>query len=184
MSTNNGPFLVFSTIAWVRLTVQELLDGGPVLDGSSPASQHAGEKLPVTVIERWAAARLLDDLERRGDSIRVVRRADVDPLHAFVQPLECSGVVARRDTLRNLRLVGPQRDHEAVHLVHERLHPRLERSHRAVGLGEPLREVDLELGGSVPRMGNPGKDITGQEAHGEAVRVVHDDRVVDRQAER
>ena len=81
-------------------------------------------------------------------------------------------------------VVGPQRDHEAVTLVDARLHSRLKRSHRALGFGEPLRKLDFELCDLLPDRCDSGKDVTRQQAHRELVRVVKNDRVVDRQAKR
>ena len=102
-----------------------------------------------------------------------------------MQPLERIRVVGRRDLSRRHRfVVGPQRDHEAVTLVDARLHSRLERSHGALGFGEPLRKLDLELRDLLRRRCDPGKDVTRQQAQREPVRVVKNDRVVDRQAER
>ena len=105
--------------------------------------------------------------------------------HAGVQPLERVGVVGWWDISRRHRLVvGPQRDREAVTLVDARLHPRLERSHRALGFGEPLSELDFELCDLVPDRCDPGKDVARQQPQRELVRVVKNDRVVDRQVER
>ena len=81
-------------------------------------------------------------------------------------------------------VVGPQRDHEAVMFVDARLHSRLQRGHRALGLGEPLRKVDFELRDLVRNRCHSGKDVTGQQSQSELVRVVKNDRVVDRQAKR
>ena len=55
------PVLRAEHVAWVRLAVQELFGGGPVVDGSALASQRAAEKLPVGVLERGTAVELLDD---------------------------------------------------------------------------------------------------------------------------
>ena len=69
-------------------------------------------------------------------------------------------------------------------LVDARLHSRLQSSHRALGFGEPLRKVDFELRGLVRDRCDSGKDVTGQQSQSEPVRVVKNDRVVDRQVKR
>jgi hypothetical protein len=80
------------------------------------------------------------------DSIREVWRRDIDLPHAGMQPLERIRVVGWRDLFRRYRfVVGPQRDYEAVKLVNARLHSRLKDADGALGFGEPLRELDLEL---------------------------------------
>ena len=69
-------------------------------------------------------------------------------------------------------------------LVDARLHSRLQSSHRALGSGEPLGKVDFELRRLVRERRDSSKDVTGQQSQREPVRVVKDDRVVDRQVER
>ncbi|HEX4815077.1 MAG TPA: hypothetical protein VFV66_20230 [Nonomuraea sp.] len=65
-----------------------------------------------------------------------------------------------------------------------RLHSRVESGHRAPGCGEPLSERDLEPGDLLRGWRHPGEDVTRQQAQGELVRVMKNDRVVDRQTER
>ena len=70
-------------------------------------------------------------------------------------------------------------------LVDARLHSEAPRAcHRALGSGEPLRKVDFELRGLVRDRCHSGKDVTWQQSQSEPVRVVKNDRVVDRQIER
>ncbi len=69
-------------------------------------------------------------------------------------------------------------------LVDARLHSRLQSSHWALGSGEPESEVDFEPRDLVRHRCDPGKDVTGQQSQGELVRVVENDRVVDRQVKR
>ena len=69
-------------------------------------------------------------------------------------------------------------------LVDARLHSRLESSHRALGLGEPLRKFDFELCDLMRRRCDPSKDVARQQAYRESVRVVKNNRVIDRQTER
>jgi hypothetical protein len=65
-------------------------------------------------------------------------------------------------------------------LVDARLHSGLKSSHRALGFGEPLSKVDFELRGLVRYRCDSSKDVTGQQSQSEPVRVVKNDRVVDR----
>ncbi len=119
------------------------------------------------------------------DPVREVRRRDIELPHAGMEPLERIGVAGWGDLSRRHRfVVGPQRDHEAVTLVDAGLHSRLKSSHRALGSGEPLSKVDFELCHLMRYMCDPGKDVTGQQAQSELVRVVKNDRVVDCQVKR
>jgi len=65
-----------------------------------------------------------------------------------------------------------------------RLYPGFQSSHRALGFGEPLGKLDLELGGLMRCRCDSGKDVTRQQPHGEPVRIVNNDRIVDDQTER
>ena len=78
-------------------------------------------------------------------------------------------------------MVGPQRDHEAITLIDTWVHSRLESSHRAPGLGEPLSKPDLELRDLMRYGCHPGQHVTGQQTQSELVRVMKNDRVVDGQ---
>ena len=81
-------------------------------------------------------------------------------------------------------VVRPQRDREPVALVDARLDAGLEPGHRGIGFGEPLRDLDFELGACPVRDGgHAGEHAAGQQAHGEPVRVVEDDRVIGAQVE-
>jgi len=57
------------------------------------------------------------------------------------------------------------------------------RGNRARGIGEPLSKVDFELGNLMPYMSHSGKDVARQQTHGELVRIVKNDRVVNRQVQ-
>ena len=87
------PVLRAEHVAWVRLAVQQLLGGAAVADRSSQASQRVAEKLPVRVGERRSAVAARNELLRLRDSIREVRRRDIELPHAGMQPLERIGVV-------------------------------------------------------------------------------------------
>ena len=77
----------------MRLAVQQLLGGAAVADRSSQASQRVAEKLPVRVGERRSAVAARNELLSLRDSIREVRRRDIERPHAGMQPLERIGVV-------------------------------------------------------------------------------------------
>jgi len=96
-------------------------------------------------------------------------------------PLECLGILGWRDVSRRHRLVPrPQRDREAVTHVDTRLHPRFERFHRAAGFGKPPTDLDFELSAGLMRYGrHPSKNVTRGQAHGDAVRVMDNDRIID-----
>ena len=64
------------------------------------------------------------------------------------------------------------------------MRPRLQRRHRALGRGKPLRELDLERGGVSRLRRDAGKDVARQQAHSQVVGVVQNDRVGGGQAER
>ena len=57
-------------------------------------------------------------------------------------------------------------------------------SHRALGFGEPLGKLDLELCDLTRSWRDPGNDVTRQQAHSELVRIVKNDRIIDGQAKR
>ena len=82
-------------VAWVRLAVQQLLGSAAVADHSSQPSQCAGEQLPIRVGELRREIATRDELLGLGDSIREVRRRDIERAHAGVQALERVGVGGR-----------------------------------------------------------------------------------------
>jgi len=60
----------------------------------------------------------------------------------------------------------------------------LQRSYRALGFGEPLGKLDLELCDLMRCRCDSGKDVTRQQPHSEPVRTVKNDRIVGGQAKR
>ena len=179
------PVLRAEHIARVRLAVQELLRGAAVGDRSSQAAQRAAEKLPVRVGERRSLVAVRDELLSLCDSIREVGRRDIELPHARMQPLERLRVVGWRHLSRRHRwVVGPQSDDEAVTLVGARLGSWLKSSHRAIGLGEPSSKLEFELSHLLRLRCDSGKDVTREQAHSELVRVLENDRIVDRQVKR
>ena len=99
-----------------------------------------------------------------------------------MQPLERTGVVGWRGLRGPHRfVVGPQRDGEAVTLVDAWLHPGLKRGRRAPGLGQQLGKLDFELRDLMLDRCHPGKHVTRPQTQGELVRVMKNDRVIDRQ---
>jgi hypothetical protein len=89
------PVLRGEHVARVRLAVQQLLGAAVLADHSSQASQRVAEKLPVRVGERRSVVAARDELLSLLDSIREVRRRDVELAQAGMQPLERTGVVGR-----------------------------------------------------------------------------------------
>ena len=87
------PVLRAEHVARVRLAVQQLLGGAAVADRSSQASQRVAEKLPVRVGERRSEVAARNELLSLRDSIREVRRRDIELPHAGMQPLERIRVV-------------------------------------------------------------------------------------------
>ena len=123
---NSSPFFVLSTLPRVRLAVQQLLGGAAVADRPPQASQRVGEKLPVRVGELRSEVAARNELLRLRDSIREVRRRDIDLPHAGMQALERVRVVGWRELSRRHRfVVGPHVDREAVTHVDARLDSRL-----------------------------------------------------------
>ena len=140
------PVLRAEHVARVRLAVQQLLGGAAVADRSPQASQRVAEKLPVRVGELRSVVAARNESLRLRDSIREVRRREIDLPHAGMQALERVRVVGRRDLSRRHRfVVGPHVHDEAVTHVDAWLDSRLKRSHRALGFREPLGKLDLEL---------------------------------------
>jgi hypothetical protein len=170
----------------VRLAVQQLLGGAPVGDRLLQASQCVAEKLPIRVSECRSAVAAPNQPLSLGDSIREVRRRDIDLPHAGMQPLERVCILGWRDRSRQHRLVvDPQRDHEAVTHVDARLHARLKRSHWARGFRKSLRKLDFERCARLMHdVRDPSNDVTGQQAHNDPVRVVKHNRVIDGQVKR
>jgi hypothetical protein len=180
------PVLRPEHIARVRLAVQQLLGSAPLIDRPPQRSQRGAQKLPVRIPKFRRVGAVAKQPLRLRDSICEVRRGEINLPHASMQPLERLRILGWCDVSRRCRLVvGPQRDHEAVTHVDARLHPRLKRSHRAIGCGEPPRDLNFERGACLMRhVRDPRKNVTRQEAHSEPVRVVKNDRVIDSQAKR
>jgi hypothetical protein len=179
------PVLRVEHVSRMRLAVQKLLGDAEFGDSSSEPAQRAGEKLSVQVGERRRLVARRDQLLRVFDSSREVGRGDSELAHASMQPFERVRVVGWFNLAgRHGRVVGPQGDDEAVTLVGARRRSRLKRSHRAAGLAEPLGKLDLEQRGVLRLRCDSGEDVTRQQADGEVVRVLKNDRVVDRQAKR
>ena len=168
------PVLRAEHVPGMWLAVQQLLGRAAVDDRLSHVSEGADQKLSVVVGERGCAVFARDKVLGLRDSIREVRRRDVLPSHALMQPLEGLRVVGWRDVVLRCPglVVGPQRHREAVTLVDARLHPRLESGHGAVGSSEPLSEVDFERCNLLPCMSDPGEDIARQQTQGDLVRVL------------
>jgi hypothetical protein len=143
-SAKSSPFFVLSKLP-VCGSEQQLLGGAPVCDRPPQISQCVAEKLPVPVSERLSVVAAPKKPVSLRDSVREVRRRDIDLPHAGMQPLERVCVLGWRDlSRRHTFVVGPQRDHEAVTHVDARLHSRLKRSQRALGFRESLSKLDFD----------------------------------------
>jgi hypothetical protein len=69
--------------------------------------------------------------------------------------------------------------------VDSRLDSRFKRSHRTTGVSEPPSDLDFELCRRLTLHGrDPGNDVTRQQAEGEPIRVVENDRVIGPKAKR
>jgi hypothetical protein len=180
------PVLRPEQIARVRFAMQELLGGATLTDRPPQLSQRVDQKLSICIPELRSVGAVANQPLRLRDSIREVRRREIDLPHASVQPLERLRILGWRNILRRYRLVvGPQRDDEAVTHVDARLHPRLKCSHRAIGFSKPPSNLDFELCACLMRhVRDPSKNVTRQQAHSEPVRVVQNDRVIDPQVKR
>ena len=102
--------------------------------------------------------------------------------HPGMQALEQMRVVGwRKLSRRHGFVVGPHANDEAVTNVGTRLHPRVERGHRAIGFGEPRSDLDFQRGAScqMERGRDPGNDVARHQVEDEPVRIVQNDRVVD-----
>src|SRR6266540_2815604 len=82
------PLLRPEQVAWVRLAVQQLLGASPVANRPPQASQRVAEKLPIRLSERRSLVAAPNKPLSLRDSIREVRRRDVDLPHAGMQPLK------------------------------------------------------------------------------------------------
>ena len=185
LATLAGAALFLGALTPFARRFGQLLGGAALADRPPQAPQRVAEKLPVGVGERRREVGARHELSGLLDPVREMRRTDIDLAHAGMQPFERVGEVGRSDRSgRRGFVVGPQRDHEAVTLVDARLHAGIESGHRAAGCGEPLGKLDFEGRGLMRDGCHPGQDVTGQQAHGDPVRVVQNDRVVDGQTER
>ena len=181
---NSSPFFVFSKLPGCGSPCSSC-SGAPRSDRTPQASQRVAEKLPTRLIKLWRVRAVADQPLRFGNSIREVRRCQIDLAHAGMVPLECLRVLGWRDVSRRHRLVvRPQRDREAVTHVDTGLHPRFERFHRAAGFGKPPTDLDFELGAGLMRYRrDPSENVTRGQAQGDAVRVMDNDRIVDSEAQ-
>jgi hypothetical protein len=79
-------------VAPARLAVQHLL-AVALADHSPQASQRIAEQPSVSVGERRSTVATGHELLSRLDTIREMRRLDIDRAHTGMQPLERMGVV-------------------------------------------------------------------------------------------
>src|SRR5262249_7238712 len=155
-------------VARVWLAVQQLLGAAAFEDPLFQASQRLLEQPAVVIGERRgeipAGHQLLSVLDTFGE----MWCRGIEGAHAGMQSRTCSGVLRWCDVPgRHGLVIGPQRDHEAVALVNAWPYTRLQGSHRAPDLSEPLRKIDFELRHLLRRGCHPGKHVTGQQAKSE-----------------
>jgi hypothetical protein len=177
------PVLRLEQIARVRLAVEELLGGVVLTDRPRQLPQRVTQKLAVRIPKIRGLGPVADQRLRLRDAIREVGRSDIDVLHASVQPFKRVRVFSWCDVTAGRRLVvGPECDDEAVAHVGARLHARIERSYGALGFGEPTSDLDFELCASPAlQVRDPSQNVTRPQPQSDPVRVVENDRVIDRQ---
>ncbi len=160
------PVLGPEQVARVRLAVQQLPGGAPVVDRPPQASQRVTEKFTVGVSKRRRVVAAPNQPLSVRDSVREVRGRDIDLPHAGMQPLERVRVLGWRDLSgRHRFVVGPHVHYEAVTHVDAWLDSRFKRSHRAIGFSELPSDLDFELCARSIRYGrDPGNDVTGHQA--------------------
>jgi hypothetical protein len=141
------------------------------------------EEFAVETGKLWSLHWVVNLLCPTGDSIGDVWRRQIDPAQAGMDSDECVRVVGRRD-ISHLLVVGPERESEGVTHVDSRPRARRKLTNGAVGFGETASNLRFEMEAVFPRLRcDPSQDIARYEAHGYAVGVVNDDRVVNLEAE-
>ena len=180
------PSLRAEHVARMRLAVQQLLGCAPIDDCAPQVPQRVAEKLPVRVSKLRCLGAVADQPLRLRDSIREVRRSQIDLPHAGMQPLERLRILGWRDVSRRHRLVvGPQRDREAVTHVDARLHPRLKLCHRAIAFRRAVERPRLRTRRLPDALHAPPEQERHKAAGAQrAVRVVKNNCVIDPQAKR
>ena len=83
-------------VARMRFAVQQLLGRSTVVDPSTRAAQGVCEEAAIGVGERGRRICVGDQTLGRCDTIREVRRRDLDASHPRVQTVQRAGVVSRR----------------------------------------------------------------------------------------
>ena len=168
-------------VARMRLTVQQLLAGTPTAYRRTQATECVAEEFPVGSWKRWSPLSVANLSLSTCDSIGKMRCLEIDLAQPSMEPQECVRIVRRSDRRRSHRLVVcPERDSARITQIHAGFDPRLKPTHGTIGVGEPVSNLNFELGvGLMCRRCDPGKNIAGDEAHRDAVRVVNDDRIVD-----
>lgn len=166
-------------VAWVWLSVQQLIGAGTAFYGFACTVKRAQEKVTVAVVERGTLASVRDDILCRGRAFHEVGCFDLDVAHGCVEPLECVSVLHWLGGLRRRLVVGPEGDGEAVGVVHARLDPRIERCDRATGCGQTPGDPDLKRGDVVPGRCYSSEHVAWQQTQREGIRVLDHDGVVD-----
>jgi hypothetical protein len=170
----------------MRLTVQQLLAGAHTAHRGPQATESVAEELPLGTGKRWGSLSVANLPLRTGDSIGEVPCPQIDLAQAGVKADECVRIFGRRDVSGSHGLVvGPHRDSEGITQIDTGLNARLKVGHRAIRFSEAESNLDFELGfGLMRSRRDPRENIARDQAHGDAVRVVNDDRIVDSKAQR
>src|SRR5437588_3247137 len=127
------------------LAVQQLLVGAAAGNGGRQTLQRLAEKFPVRVNKPWGLGAVTEQRLCLRDAISEMRRRPLDLLHAGMQPHERLRILRWRDWGRQGLVVGPKGDDEAVTQVDARLHPRIERGHRAAGCCQAPSDLNFEF---------------------------------------
>ena len=157
-SMNSSPSFVLSTLPGCGSPCSSCSAAPRSVIARPQASQRVAEELPVGVGERGRVLAARHRALRLRDSIREVRRRDdrASRMPACSRS-SASAYSAGGMSRRHGFVVGPQRDHEAVMLVDARLHPRLERSHRALGSASRRASSTLERCARLCATARPGR---------------------------
>jgi hypothetical protein len=99
------PMLRSEHIARVRLAVQQLLGGTPLAYCPPQLLQRVAQKVPIRIPELRSTCAVINQPLRLRNSIRDVRRREIDLPHAGMQLLERVCILGRRNLARRHRLI-------------------------------------------------------------------------------
>lgn len=153
-------------------------------DGSSRGPQCPPGQRPIIAGDRRVVLGVVDQTLCVGHPIDEVRDGEPGEV-GFPQP-RVQLRDRRRVLVRRQRgwchrvVVRPQRDGEVALVVDPGIHAGIQPSRGCGGRGQAARQLDFELGAGppIPRS-HASEHVTWTEVHGDAVRVVQDNGVVD-----